>query len=505
MSQDSHSATRETMKTDTQASPAGQHFRTKRPNVVYLLADQLRARSLPAYGERQIATPNIDRIAREGIRFSNAVATCPLCAPYRSMLVTGRQPLETGHVINNVRARHDEISIADAFNHAGYRTGWVGKWHLYSDEQREIVDFEYIPDGRDRLGFDYFRAYNYHTQFFDGPLCLDGGRHERWRGYETTGLLQYVDEFLDEATDKQEPFCLFVAPHMPHHGGAIPGGRLTQDASPNGRLAPDDCLRRVPAQPSLPVNVPEELLAEATDCYRDYLAMTVAVDDMLGAILQRLQRDDLLDGTIVVFGSDHGSLMGAHGLQPWQKRTPWEESVSVPLLVRLPRGRRAGSTCDALVAPEDLFPTLCGLCSIDPPRTVSGRNQAAVWLGRAGEAERQALFTYCIDDALLTETTGSEWKGVRTRRWSYWRCLDGSTALYDIRADPLQLRDLIASEDHRPVVARMAATLERFMREWNDEMKPATEYLNWFEGRRIARNTYGPLGDPFKEPDWSLL
>ena len=141
----------------------------KQPNVVYLLADQLRARSLPAYGERQITTPNIDRIAREGITFSNAVATCPLCAPYRSMLVTGRQPLETGHVINNVRARHDEISIADAFNHAGYRTGWVGKWHLFSREHREIVDFEYIPEGRDRLGFPFVAA-------------LQGGLHQCRRG-----------------------------------------------------------------------------------------------------------------------------------------------------------------------------------------------------------------------------------------------------------------------------------------------------------------------------------
>ena len=94
---------------------------------------------------------------------------------------------------------------------------------------------------------------------------------------------------------------------------------------------------------------------------------------------------------------------------------------------------------------------------------------------------------------------------MRTRRWSYWRCLDGSAALYDIRADPLQLRNLIDSEEHRPVVARLAATLDRFMREWNDAMKPATEYLNWFEGRRIVRNTFGPLGDPLKEPDWSLL
>ena len=106
---------------------------------------------------------------------------------------------------------------------------------------------------------------------------------------------------------------------------------------------------------------------------------------------------------------------------------------------------------------------------------------------------------------LLTGKSGSEWKGVRTPRWSYWRCLDGSTALYDIRADPLQVRDLVASAHHRPVVARLEATLERFMSKYNDPMQTATEYLTWFDGRRIMRNTFGPLGDPLAEPDWSLL
>ena len=167
------------------------------PNVVYILADQLRSQSLPLFGETQISTPSVGRIAREGITFSNAISTCPLCTPYRSMLITGRQALENGHIINNVRTRHDEISIADAFNNAGYKTGWIGKWHLYSGPKPEFVEFEYIPDGRDRLGFEYFRAYNYHTQYFDGQLCLDGGGHERWEAYETDGLLRYVDEFLE--------------------------------------------------------------------------------------------------------------------------------------------------------------------------------------------------------------------------------------------------------------------------------------------------------------------
>ena len=322
----------------------------KQPNVVYVLADQLRARSLPAYGERQIATPNIDRIVREGIRFTNAVATCPLCAPYRSMLVTGREPLETGHIINNLRARHDEISIADAFNHAGYRTGW----------------------GSTTSGPTTITPSTSTARCVSTTAAMSGGGGTKRPDYCRTST-----SFSIRRAQQREPFCLFVAPHMPHHGGAIPGGRVTQDASPNGRLAPDDCLRRVPEPPVLPANLPPELLAEATDCYRDYLAMTVAVDDMLGAVLRRLRRDGLLDNTIVVFGSDHGSLMGAHGLPPWQKRTAWEESVSVPLAVRLPGGLRAGSACEALVAPVDLFPTLCGLCGIDVPRTVSGRGSCA--------------------------------------------------------------------------------------------------------------------------------
>jgi len=127
-----------------------------RPNILFILADQLRARSLPVYGERQIQTPHIDRLAREGVVLSNAVATCPVCTPHRSMLLTGRHPQTIGHVINFVRTRHDEIGIGDAFARAGYRTGWVGKWHLHTGSFPHTDGaVDYVPEGRDRLGFDY--------------------------------------------------------------------------------------------------------------------------------------------------------------------------------------------------------------------------------------------------------------------------------------------------------------------------------------------------------------
>ena len=105
---------------------------TSKPNVVFLFVDQLRAASLPIYGEHQIETPHIDRLASEGMVLNNSISSCPVCTPARAMLVTGRHPQTTGHLINSTRTRHSEISIADAFAHQGYRTGWVGKWHLHT-------------------------------------------------------------------------------------------------------------------------------------------------------------------------------------------------------------------------------------------------------------------------------------------------------------------------------------------------------------------------------------
>lgn len=477
----------------------------EQPNVVFILADQLRARSLPAYGENQIATPNIEALADEGVTFTNAVSTCPLCTPYRSMLVTGRHPFTTGHVVNNVRTRHDEVSIADAFGEAGYTTGWIGKWHLYSGDEPEFVDFEYIPEGRDRLGFDYFRAYNYHCQFYDGQLCLENDEHECWEGYETKGLLTYVREFID---DSSSPFCLFVSPHMPHHGGPIPGNRLTQDASPGGKLAPNRFYDGLPETPSLPANVPEDLRSYSAGEYRDYLAMILAIDEMVGDTVSILESRGLLENTIVVFASDHGTLMGAHGTalyhgyatpaeerahQPWMKRTPWEESIGVPLFVRLPDQERSGSVSDVLVSPMDFFPTLCGLCGVPVPVTVEGKDLSDAWMARPGADEHTELFGLYVNDAYFM--SGMEWRGIRTKRWSWFRYLNGETGLYDLENDPDQMHNLVDDPEHAPLVRDMEAKLVERMRDRHDEFRPASEYRNWLDQRRIVRNARGPFSE----------
>ena len=464
-----------------------------RPNIVFLLADQLRASSLPAYGERQIETPHTHRLAREGVTFTNMISTCPVSTPYRSMLLTGRHPQTTGHVINFMRTRHDEIGLGDAFARAGYRTAWIGKWHLHTGSFPQIGGPDYVPEGRDRLGFEHWRGYNFHTDYFDGWVNLDGWRCERWKGYETRALNRYAFEFMDAAGSSDDgPFCLFVSPHQPHF-------------TPH-EWAPESCFERLPARLELPANVPEAKAPRSLADYRNYLAMTLALDDMLGELLDYLDRAGLAENTLVVYTSDHGTQMGAHGWAPFQKKVPYEESLLVPMFARWPGVFEGGGTCDELTAPVDMFPTLCALAGVAVPRTVEGRDLAAAWRGEEGASGQDAVLTMNFTAAHDYLEDGEEWRGVRTRTHSYARWLSGLVELHDLREDPLQMRNLAASPECAPLASRMESTMRGLMHRLGDELVPCSSYASWFdEQRRVVRNVRGALPDPEGEPDWSML
>lgn len=461
------------------------------PSIVFILADQLRACSLPIYGESQIETPHLDRLAREGVVFTNAIATCPVCTPYRAMLLTGRHPQTTGHVINFVRTRHDEISIGDAFSRAGYRTAWIGKWHLHTGSFPQVEGQDYVPEGRDRLGFQYWRGYNFHCQYFNGWVNVDDWSNERWEGYETEALSRYAFEFLDSVGD--EPFCLFLSPHQPHYTGV-------------SEFAPKEYYARLPQEVSLPENVTDKWRELTRSMYRDYLAMTLALDDMVGDVLDHLQRAGRAEETLVIFTSDHGTNGGAHDLHPWTKKQPYEESIRVPLIMRLPGVLEGGRTCDTLTAPVDFFPSLCRLCGVPIPKTVEGYDLSQRWRGVPEAFEQDALLTMDFSASHDYLVDGQEWRGVRTKQYSYTRWLKGRVELYDIQDDPLQMDNLADSPEMKDVRSGLEGRLAELMRERNDELVPCSTYRNWFDNyRRVVGNASGPLGDPEAPPDWSLL
>ncbi|MBJ40274.1 MAG: hypothetical protein CMD83_17750 [Gammaproteobacteria bacterium] len=471
---------------------------SKKPNVVVLFPDQLRAQSLPLYGtdalrEDQIETPNIERLAARGVRLDNAFSNCPVCTPARAMLVTGRYPQSTGHLINSTRTRHSEISIADAFAHAGYRTGWVGKWHLHTGHwpalDRMPMQPDWVPKGRDRLGFDYWRAYNQHMVYFDGFVQKGDWNYERWDGYETDGLLHYAFEFMDEAKD--DPFLLFVSPHQPHF-------------TP-GKFAPDRFYAQLPETLTLPANVPEPLQALSTEMYRHYLAMILAIDEMLGRLLDYLEANHLLDDTIVLFASDHGTQGGSQGVNPWSKKNPYDASVHIPAIISYPRSISAGSRSGALTSMVDFFPTVCGLAGVPIPRSVEGTDHSGAFTGDPANVGPDSVFLMNFSKYFDWFQDGAEWRGVRTRTHMYCVRLDGTEELYDLTADPLQMTNIAASCE-APLLAELKQKLSAHQRQRRDELVACSEWACWLDAqRRVIRNASGELSHPETAPDWSLL
>ncbi|MHC4717227.1 MAG: sulfatase-like hydrolase/transferase, partial [Planctomycetota bacterium] len=353
---------------------------------------------------------------------------------------------------------------------------------------------DYVPEGRDRLGFDYWRGYNFHCTYFDGWVNVDDWRNERWEGYETDGLNRYGFEFMDAAGD--EPFCLFLSPHQPHATG--------------GEFAPQHCYDRLPRRLELPANVPdpdgEEGRRAPREMYRHYLAMTLALDDMVGEMLDALDERGLADDTLVIFTSDHGTQAGAHGIEPWAKKMPYEESLLVPFVMRLPGLLDGGVRRDVLTSPVDIFPSLCGLCGVPTPRTVAGVDLSAAWCGRDGARQQDAVLCMNFGGAYDYFVDGTEWRAVRTPDHIFTRWLDGREELFDLHADPLQMSNLADDEASRPLRNRLDARLAELMAEIDDDLVPCTAYRNWFDAqRRVVRNASGPLGDPEAGPDWSLL
>ncbi len=454
----------------------------KKPNIVFLLADQLRAMSLPLYGGTQIVTPNIDRLASEGMTFDNSISTCPVCTPYRSMLLTGRHPQSTGHIVNFVNTRHDEISIADTLKENDYQTAWIGKWHLHRGSFPAISGPDFVPEGRDRLGFDYWRGYNFHMDYFNGSVNLDDWHCENWVGYETEALNKYSFEFIDQV-DKEKPFCLFVSPHQPHF---TPGD-----------FAPEKYYEKLPKDLILPENVDKnsEHYERHLSDFRHYLAMILAVDDMLGELLDYLEEKGLAENTIFIFSSDHGTQMGAHEHWAFAKKLPYEESINTPLIIRYPNVLSANSKCDELIAPVDIFPTICSLLNIASPSTIEGKDLSSALL--RNETVQDSVLTMNFTASYNYLKNGAEWRGVRTKSHSYTKWLNGKIELYDIVNDSVTLNNLAGQKEFKELEKEMEQKLDELMQKRNDKLIPCEDYRDWFdEQRNVIKNVYGKLPHP---------
>jgi N-acetylglucosamine-6-sulfatase len=443
------------------------------PNVVVVLVDDLRWDDIGVAGHPFVQTPAIDRLAREGTRFTNAFATTPLCSPSRAAILTGQYVHTNGIIDNTARdgASHKLETFAIPLERAGYQTGFFGKWHMGNDDTR-------------RPGWTHWVAMKGQGEAVDPHLNVDGERLTV-KGYVTDVLTDYTVRFIERAKDR--PFLVFLAHKALHPNVAqrddgsvaqLEGQRAGFVAAdrhrgryadrpvprrPNAMVAPSAKPALQRPLPGLPPLSPTTGTPDAD--VRDRLEMLLGVDESLARIEQTLRDAGVLDDTVVIFTSDHGYFYGEHGLNE-ERRLAYEETARIPLIVRYPPVARAGAVEPRLTQIIDLAPTLLELTATQDTVTRQGRSLTPLLRGEESPWRSSVLIEY-YSDTVFPRIVTMGYQAVRTERHKYidYLELSGMDELYDLQNDPHELNNLIDSEPGRQLLPELQRELTRLQQE----------------------------------------
>lgn len=429
--------------------------------------DDLRWDELHCTGHPFALSPNIDRLAAEGVTFRNAFVTSPLCSPSRACFLTGQYAHTHGITDNTDRspASHRLQTVPRTLQANGYETAFIGKWHMGVDD---------TP----RPGFDHWVAFPGQGTYFDPVLNIDGERVKR-KGFTTDLLTEYAVGLLNRPRTK--PLCLWL-PHKAVHpelqqlaDGSIsdPNGGVFVPAERHKSLFVGAPVARRPNAAKAPAgkpalerkigNLPPLGPATGTDdeTIRNRARMLKSVDEGVGQMRAALERTGQLDNTVFIFTSDEGYFFGEHGLSI-ERRLAYEESIRIPLIIRYPKRIRAGSHVDAMALGIDLAPTLLEWAETKPAVTMNGRSLAPL-LQKSKTPWRTSFLIEYSSDRTMQRMLNMGYFGVRTERWKYiqYKELEGSDELYDLRSDPYEMKNLIAAPSSRGILESLRVDLQR--------------------------------------------
>ncbi len=431
----------------------------EQPNVLFIFSDQHRGMDMHCAGNDDVISPNMDRLADEGRQFSRTYANAPVCTPSRAVLLSGQYPLSNRVIANDLPFPTDVTSVAEVFRDGGYRTGYVGKWHLGG-----VPRDGFTPPGPHRQGFDdFWAAFNCTHNYYGSKYYRDDPEPIDIDGYEPETHTELAQEFLEQDDDR--PFCLFLSygpPHAPYK--MVPDEyRELYDA--------DEIDVRPNVDPIPPGSNPNTRGRDPRDTLADYYAQITAVDDQLGRLLDHLDESGLADDTIVVYTSDHGDMLWSQGMM--KKEQPWEESVNVPFLVRWPGEGPAGTVHDGLLAAVDMAPTMLSLAGLDVPEVMEGRDRSTALRGGDDPGPESVLLSSITPADQAVSQDLPAWRGIRTERYTYARLPDGTGwVLYDNEEDPYQLRNRVLDREYDDVRERLDRLLDERLEETGDNFRP---------------------------------
>jgi arylsulfatase A-like enzyme len=439
-----------------------------RPNILFVLTDDQGPWAMGCAGSPEIRTPNLDRLATEGLRFRNFFCTSPVCSPARASILTGRIPSSHGvhdwlsggnslvdrPPLGLIEFLRGQTGFTDLLARGGYACGLSGKWHLGDAHHPQ-------------KGFGFWRV---HAKgggpYYAAPMIRDGEVYKESR-YVTDVITDNALAFLDEQADASAPFYLGVHYTAPHS----PWGRAEH---PPEFFEPYYNRNEFPSFPQgLPVpafarflSIVPENAEQRREFLSGYCAAITAMDAQVGRLLDRLERLGLRESTLVVFTSDNGMNMGHHGVYGKGNATfpqnMFEESVKVPTLLSLPGCAPAGQVVEDLCSHLDLRPTLLELAGIrdEEAGALPGRSFAALLDGRPLAQPR--------GEVIVHDEYGPV-RMVRTDRWKYiHRYPYGPHELYDLTEDPGETRNLAGSPEHADRTADLRGRLESWFLRWGD-------------------------------------
>ncbi len=435
----------------------------RKPNFLFILTDDQRYDAMGCAGNRLIHTPNLDALAARGARFDRAFVTLSICSPSRATCLTGRYGSRNGVDRLGAALREGETTFARHLKAAGYRTGFVGKWHL-----------------RDRpgdCGFDFATYFESNGPHYDRRVTTGRRKHVA-KGYIEDYSAARAAEFMRAASDAAAPFVLWLCTQVPH---MTP--RFNWDARDETLARYDAGKMPVPTTWRDDLSGKPPYLAEArsrtrarTYGYdkaagirshtRRYYAAITDMDAALGHALRALERLGLRDSTYVIFLSDNGWFLGDHGLT--SKFLPYEESIRVPMIVAGPGV--APRVESRLVLNADVAPTMLELAGLAVPDRMHGRSLVPLLRGR-----RAAWRSSILYEAPASVLDCRPLLAVRTERWKYVETFEGPQLrpdatpafeeLYDLKADPAEMANLAARAEHAKTRRRLADELRRLRRD----------------------------------------
>lgn len=452
---------------------ANQQHRTPTgdPNILIIYPDQMRGDCLSYAGNPCIKTPHIDRLAYEGVLFENAFTSFPLCSPFRASFFTGKYAQATGIFANHYTIPLDQDFLPQIFREHGYQTGYFGKWHL---DGGKIPGF--VPPGERRLGFDHFIGFNRGHHYFGSVYYKDSVQPYTSRRYEpdyqTDQLIDYMERC--QADPGGRPFFAMInygPPHPPLEAPENYLGLYSPEEVPILDPVPEDAASRRAAR---------EFLAK-------YYGLIACVDHNVGRLLGWLDRQNLVDDTVVIFVSDHGELAGEHGR--YAKKNYHRAAMHVPLIVRNPKRFPAGHIVRSIVDPSvDSMPTLLELCGFPIPESVQGVSYLSHLEGSDIPTRKTVYYK------IFLEMEGPERypvpeRGVRSLEWLYVRDRGSPIALYDLKEDPHEMNNLAGSMGYLDVISKLDNLLVDHMVRTADDWDlgavfPPHDYHTYDQGDR---------------------